>query len=72
MAYRGVSCEEADFEWLAALRIVTVSRVIDGDTIEISRAIDGITCVRLIGVDTPEIYFAIEPEPYAEEASSFT
>ncbi len=33
---------------------VTVSRVVDGDTIEISPAVDGIDEVRLIGVDTPE------------------
>lgn len=33
---------------------VTVTRVIDGDTIEITPAIDSITDVRLIGIDTPE------------------
>jgi hypothetical protein len=32
---------------------VTVSRVVDGDTIEVSPAVDGIDEVRLIGVDTP-------------------
>ncbi len=32
----------------------TVTRVVDGDTVEISPAIDRITDVRLIGVDTPE------------------
>jgi hypothetical protein len=31
-----------------------VSRVVDGDTVEISPAIDGVEEVRLIGVDTPE------------------
>ena len=40
-----------------------VSRVIDGDTIELSTG----KCVRLIGVDTPE-----EVEYYGEEASAFT
>ena len=33
---------------------VAVSRVVDGDTVEISPAIDGVEEVRLIGVDTPE------------------
>ena len=33
---------------------VTVSRVVDGDTVEITPAADGHTEVRLIGVDTPE------------------
>ena len=45
---------------------VTVSRVVDGDTIEISPSIGGIEDVRLIGVDTPE-----EVEPYGPEASNF-
>jgi endonuclease YncB( thermonuclease family) len=34
--------------------VVTVSRVVDGDTVEITPAVDGLTEVRLIGVDTPE------------------
>ena len=33
---------------------VTVKRIVDGDTIKIDPAIDGIEEVRLIGVDTPE------------------
>jgi len=52
--------------------IVTVSRVVDGDTIEISPAIYGIEEVRLIGVDTPE---TVDPntgvQPYGPEASQF-
>ena len=52
---------------------VTVTRVVDGDTVEISPAIDGITDVRLIGVDTPETK---KPgclvQPYGPEASAFT
>jgi micrococcal nuclease len=51
----------------------TVSRVVDGDTIEISPAIDGKEEVRLIGVDTPE---TVDPttgvQPYGPEASQFT
>jgi micrococcal nuclease len=52
---------------------VTVTRVVDGDTIEISPAIGGIEDVRLIGADTPE---TVEPgtpvQPYGPQASSFT
>ena len=52
---------------------VEVSRVIDGDTVEISPAVDGKEDVRLIGVDTPET--AGSPrgdQPYGAEASEFT
>jgi micrococcal nuclease len=52
---------------------VTVSRVVDGDTVEISPSKDGTEDLRLIGVDTPE---TVDPEeevePYGPEASSFT
>jgi micrococcal nuclease len=52
---------------------VAVSRVIDGDTIEISPAIDGIEDVRLIGVDTPETVDPNTPvQPYGPQASRFT
>jgi len=51
---------------------VTVSRVVDGDTVEISPAVGGITDVRLIGVDTPETKDPSEEvEPYGPEASAF-
>lgn len=51
---------------------VTVSRVVDGDTVEVSPAIDGITDVRLIGIDTPETVDPDEEvEPYGLEASTF-
>ena len=51
---------------------VTVSRVVDGDTIEISPAVDGNEEVRLIGVDTPETKDPSEGiEPYGPEASTF-
>jgi len=54
--------------------VVTVTRVVDGDTVEVSPAIDGIEDVRLIGVDTPEVN---DPncdgeQPYGREASDFT
>ena len=47
-----------------------VSRVVDGDTVEVSPAIDGVSDVRLIGVDTPETYGGTEP--FGEQASAFT
>jgi micrococcal nuclease len=51
---------------------VTVSRVVDGDTIEVSPAVDGNDEVRLIGVDTPETKDPSEGiEPYGPEASAF-
>jgi len=49
---------------------VTVSRVVDGDTIEISPAIDGVREVRLIGVDTPETVDPTEGiDPFGSQAS---
>jgi len=51
---------------------VTVSRVVDGDTIEISPAIRGVEDVRLIGIDTPEtVDPSEEVEPYGPQASAF-
>jgi len=52
---------------------VRVKRVVDGDTIRISPAIDGIDEVRLIGVDTPETKEpGCDVQPYGTEASEFT
>ena len=48
---------------------VTVERAVDGDTLEVSPAIDGKTDVRLIGVDSPELDSS---QPLAEEAAEFT
>jgi micrococcal nuclease len=51
---------------------VTVSRVVDGDTIEILPSIGGNEEVRLIGIDTPETKDPSEGvEPYGPEASAF-
>ena len=50
--------------------VVTVSRVVDGDTIEVSPAVDGIEDVRLIGIDTPET--SSGEEPLGPQASAFT
>ncbi len=45
-----------------------VLRVIDGDSLEI----EGVGEVRLIGVDTPEVYHPLKPVQYwAQEASNF-
>lgn len=48
----------------------TVTRVVDGDTIEISPSVEGLWTVRLIGVDTPETHGSTQP--YGPEASDFT
>lgn len=56
----------------AATRSATVTRVIDGDTVEVttrSIALD----IRLLGVDTPETVHPTEPvECFGPEASAFT
>lgn len=49
--------------------VVTVSNVVDGDTIDISPAIDGVDRVRLIGMDTPETHGG--EEPLGAEATAF-
>jgi micrococcal nuclease len=47
----------------------TVSRAVDGDTLELSEEIEGTDTVRLIGVDAPET--DDEVEPYGPEAAAF-
>ena len=52
---------------------VSVTRVTDGDTIEVRPKIYGTEDVRLIGIDTPET--AVSPrggQPYGERASEFS
>ena len=54
-------------------RNVSVTRVTDGDTIEVSPRIEGTEDVRLIGIDTPET--AGSPrggQPYSEKADEFS
>lgn len=52
---------------------VTVERVKDGDTVEVSPAAGGTNDVRFIGVDTPETVDPNEPvQPYGPQASAFT
>ncbi len=53
--------------------VVTVSRVVDGDTVEVTPAVDGLTEVRFIGVDTPETSHPTYGEqPYGQRAKEFT
>jgi micrococcal nuclease len=49
---------------------VLVVSVVDGDTFDISPAVRGMDRVRMIGVDTPEVYGGTEP--CGPEASKFT
>lgn len=51
---------------------VTVTRVTDGDTIEVSPDVASVNEVRFIGMDTPEKYGKEGPQPLAEEATEFT
>jgi len=46
---------------------ITVSRVIDGDTIELNTG----EKLRYIGIDTPEINFGKDPECFAIQAKEF-
>lgn len=50
---------------------VRVTRVVDGDTIEVSPQVVGTEDVSLIGVNTPEV-FGIEAQRCGREASAFT
>lgn len=67
----GSAPENSPGEMTARGDEATVARVVDGDTIEISPAVDGVEDVRLIGIDTPEPYASGEPEPLSIEASEF-
>jgi micrococcal nuclease len=67
------SAPEEDQSSRAYDAVVNVSRVVDGDTIEISPSVDGNNKVRLIGVDTPETKDPdCSVQPYGKEASDFT
>ncbi len=51
----------------------TVERAVDGDTMELAEPVNGVSRVRLIGVDAPETEGeGGESEPYAEETGDFT
>lgn len=57
----------------AGLTDVTVTRVVDGDTIEVSPDVESTEDVRLIGVNTPETVDPNEDvQPCGPEASAFT
>lgn len=67
------SCgSDTDFAERRAPDEVTIVRVIDGDTVEISPSIEGIEDVRLIGMDTPEISGDCGREPLADAARDYT
>lgn len=61
-----LEAQPADAELIEA----RVTRVVDGDTIEVTPPVEGVEDVRLIGVDTPEVFG--EEEPCGLEASAFT
>lgn len=61
-----VEAQPADAEFTDA----RVTDVVDGDTIDVSPPVQGVDRVRLIGVDTPEVFG--EEEPCGPEASAFT
>lgn len=59
-------------EWTPDITHAVVTRVIDGDTIEVLCEDHSLT-VRLVGVDTPEtVHPRKSVEPYGKEASAFT
>lgn len=57
---------------LAAAQPVSVTEIVDGDTIKVSSGWDELT-IRLIGVDTPETVHPTTPvQEFGKEASAFT
>src|SRR5829696_9971304 len=64
----GQARRAATVEW-------TVVNVVDGDTIEVERGVDGrdTDTVRLLGVDTPETHHPTKPvECFGPEAAAYT
>lgn len=73
MLLSGCEVTEGSGTTTDAPREVSVSRVVDGDTIEVRPSINGTEDVRLIGIDTPETESSPRgAQPYGEEASRFT
>lgn len=48
----------------------TVTRVVDGDTIDVADPIAGATRIRILGIDTPEVYGS-EVQCFGPEASAW-
>jgi endonuclease YncB( thermonuclease family) len=71
---RGVTfTERAEAQPTGETQQVEVTRVVDGDTMDVSPQVQARDRVRLIGVDTPETVAPGEPvEPCGPEASAFT
>ena len=66
-ALAGSTTDEDDDEFGPT---VMVERAVDGDTIEVSPAVDGESTVRLIGIDTPESKEpGCAPQPLGQEAA---
>ena len=63
---QSVEAQPADAERTDA----RVTDVVDGDTIDVSPPVQGVDRVRLIGVDTPEVFGG--EEPCDPESSAFT
>ncbi len=59
--------EEGDYD-----ATVTVTRVVDGDTVDVSPTVDGVSRVRLIGVDAPETRECPGGQPLSQEAKAYT
>jgi micrococcal nuclease len=74
VALAGTGCSgdrasEAAADAAPGERVGTVSRIVDGDTIHV-RAGGGRTIVRLVGIDTPEVY--PQPECFGAQATDLT
>ncbi|WP_053057611.1 thermonuclease family protein [Rubrobacter aplysinae] len=73
LALGGVSCgPDPESAGRPDSREVEITRVVDGDTVEISPTIEGIEDVRLIRMDTPEVSGECGAEPLAREAEDYT
>lgn len=59
----GTTATPVEFEPVEAVE-VTVTRVVDGDTIDVRFPDGSEDTVRLVGVDTPEVHVANEPGEY--------
>lgn len=66
------SSSKADEDAGAHDATARVTNVVDGDTVDISPAVDGIDRVRFIGVDTPETRECPGGQPFSQEAKTFT
>jgi micrococcal nuclease len=67
-----VACAHPSVEGNSGGELVPVLRVVDGDTLHVSRGDRNVT-IRLIGVDTPEVdWYGGQAECYGARAGRFT